>query len=553
MKNKAYKRFRFRLITLAVLAALTPLLVLAAVLYFRSANNYSRQMQEQIWYQVQARARAIDQFLQQQTALLAMLADTHSFDALTRQSVLSESLATLNRRSGAFLDLALIDANGRQQAYAGPFDQKDRNYGDQTWFTTALTNGAAISDQISGDRKPPHVLIAVSRLDRTPSWVLTAAIDSDALHNRVRSTYAENSGDDFLVNRAGINQTQPLAGGKASGLSSIDTSLFSKRTSVIEHRDAEGRKIQVGGSWLTQADWLLVITRPTDQAMQPLLHLRNLALIIIFAGLILIGLVAFIHTTVTVRILEDAAMRRQELEDQLLQTYKLAALGKIAADIVHEINNPVAVISEKAGWMKDLLPDARFQPAESRDEFQTSIASIEEQVQRIQQIVRNILGFARRMEDHVDEVNVNTVLDQTADLLQDQSRANHISIRRELDPDLPVIPGDPSQLQQVFTNLIHNAMDAIGKNGNIHLSSRRADGFIEIDFRDDGPGISHTDLGKIFDPFFTTKPSGKGTGLGLSICHTIVKQMGGVIRVDSVQGEGTTFTVRLAATLPRSR
>ena len=110
-----------------------------------------------------------------------------------------------------------------------------------------------------------------------------------------------------------------------------------------------------------------------------------------------------------------------------------------------------------------------------------------------------------------------------------------------------MIAGDPSQLQQVIANLIHNAMDAIGEDGNIHLASRRSGEFIEIDIRDDGPGIPPAQLGQIFDAFYTTKPKGKGTGLGLSISHTIVRQMGGLIRVDSTVGKGTTFTVRLPA------
>ena len=552
MMKKAYKRFQIRLISLTLLVALIPLLILAATLYFRFAGIHSRQLQDHILWQADIRARAADRFLQQQSALLAAVADTHEFEALAQPGVLTKILATLNRRSGAFMDLAVIDAGGRLQAYAGPFQMK-RVYDDQSWFAAAMANGSAVSDLFVGNRNLPHFIIAARRLDKNPSWIIAAAIDPDAVRTVIRSALEQTIDEVFLVNRAGVYQTRPRGDGQILGQSNIDTSLFDEKTPVIENRDSRGGKYWVAGSWLDRTDWMLVITRPQTEGMKSLLAERNLALIIIFSGLILVGLVAFVHTTVMVKVLEDAALKLDELETQLLETYKLAALGKIAADIVHEINNPVAVISEKAGWMKDLLPDAKFQPEESRDEYLTSITNIEQQVQRIQKIVRNILGFARRMEDHMDEVNVNTVLDQTAELLQDQARGRDISIHRNLEPDLQVIAGDPSQLQQVFTNLIHNAMDAIEKGGNIHLTSRRTNEFIDILIRDDGPGIPHDRLGKIFDAFYTTKPSGKGTGLGLSICQTIIRQMGGSIRVDSTEGEGSTFTVRLAATLPKSR
>ena len=549
MKKEAYQRFRIRLISLTVLAALIPLLVLAAVLYFRFTQIHSRQLLVQFRHQAEARAQVVDAFLQQRIAQLSVIADTHSLKALTRQGALTEILAALNRRQEAFLDLAVIDTNGRRLISAGspgPWRQPV----DPPWLSAALADGTAVGDVTAGDGKPPHVVMAVSPSGRASAWILAGSVAADSLGEVVGGTHTEKVGDAFLVNRAGNYQTPPLSAGAAPGPLAIDTTRFSGQRPVITHQDAAGGKIQMTGSWLTHADWLLVVTRPAGEGMQPLLTMRNLTIAIIACALILIGLVAFVHTTVTVRILQDAAIRLEEREAALLETYKLAALGKISADILHEVNNPVAVISEKAGWMKDLLPDAQFQPGDSRSEFEDSIASIEQQIKRIQQIVRNILGFVRRMEDHLDQVNVINVLNQTADLLQDQARNHRIFIQRDLDPSLPVIAGDPSQLQQVFANLLHNAVDAIGENGNIYLTSNRTADFIEIEIRDDGPGIPHDQLGRIFDAFYTTKPSGKGTGLGLSICHTIVKQMGGTILVDSAEGKGTTFTVRLPATSP---
>ncbi|MEW5910917.1 MAG: HAMP domain-containing sensor histidine kinase, partial [Thermodesulfobacteriota bacterium] len=156
----------------------------------------------------------------------------------------------------------------------------------------------------------------------------------------------------------------------------------------------------------------------------------------------------------------------------------------------------------------------------------------------------------RRMEPHLDEIDVNVVVNQTLELLQNHARINNIEIHRNLQMDLPVIASDQSQLQQVFLNLINNAIDAIGKDGKIEVTSRKVDSVIEIDIKDDGPGIPKSQQKRIFDPFFTTKQSGKGTGLGLSISYNIIEKLGGKIDFVSHEKKGTTFMVKLPIRLP---
>jgi two-component system NtrC family sensor kinase len=319
---------------------------------------------------------------------------------------------------------------------------------------------------------------------------------------------------------------------------------------VIEKKNEAGKTQYYAGAWLKNGDWLLVIRQDTPYEMGGLVQTRNMEIVIITLGCVAIIVVTFLVSHMAVKHLEAADHEMNQLNAQLIQSDKLAALGKMATGIAHEINNPLAVIGEKAGWMKDLLDEEEFQKSVNLKEYAAAVAKIEEHVDRARKITHNMLGFARRMEPHLDDVDVNHVLEQTIELLANHARINNIRIEKQYGPDLPVIASDQSQLQQVFMNLINNAIDAIGQDGLIKVESLAENPNLLIRISDNGPGIGKDQLRRIFDPFFTTKAAGKGTGLGLSISYSIIERMGGTILVDSEPGQGATFTIRLPIVVP---
>ena len=268
------------------------------------------------------------------------------------------------------------------------------------------------------------------------------------------------------------------------------------------------------------------------------------------AGCLAIILATILVVHMTVSRLERADKEKNRLTSQLQQSDKLAALGKMAAGIAHEINNPLAVIGENAGWIKDLLEEEELRGSEHYIEFESSVDKIETHVERARKITHNMLGFARRMEPRLDDVDINHTLEEVISLLESHARINNIDIRTDFCVNLPIIASDQSQLQQVFLNLLNNAIDAINKDGLIDVETRTREDTIEIEIRDDGPGVPKAAGAKIFDPFFTTKRNGKGTGLGLSITYSIIEKMGGSIRFENLDPHGTSFIVNIPITIP---
>ena len=224
---------------------------------------------------------------------------------------------------------------------------------------------------------------------------------------------------------------------------------------------------------------------------------------------------------------------------QLVHSEKIASLGRMSAGVAHEINNPLAGILIYAELLqRDLAAEAVHRE---------NIEVIINQTMRCQQIVHRLLDFSRQSLGDRKLLNANDIIHRCVELISHQAFFHNIKVIQELDPCLPQIVGDPGQLQQVFTNLLLNAADAMNGQGQITIASRpmpQGDGII-LTFTDTGGGIPMAIRDKIFEPFFTTKPPGKGTGLGLSIVYGVIQRHGGTISADSPGGGGTTFTIRL--------
>src|SRR6266851_2280814 len=243
-----------------------------------------------------------------------------------------------------------------------------------------------------------------------------------------------------------------------------------------------------------------------------------------------------------VRLYEETCRAYEDLrrtQEQLLQSEKMSAVGQLISGVAHELNNPLTAILGYAQLLEGAGLDHR-----SAD----YVRKLFKQAQRTHRVVQNLLSFARQRKPQKQEVDLRKVLEESLTLREYDLKVNNVSLEREIPDDLPSVVADPHQLEQVFLNVINNALDAMvegSASGVLKVRVFRKDAYVCVEFDDSGPGIK--DPSRIFDPFYTTKSVGKGTGLGLSICYGIVKEHGGEIVARNREEGGATIEVRLLA------
>ena len=231
----------------------------------------------------------------------------------------------------------------------------------------------------------------------------------------------------------------------------------------------------------------------------------------------------------------------RENQAQLIQAEKLTSLGQMAASIAHEVNNPLAGVLVYTQLLTKKIASDNI----SKEIALDYLSKMETELTRSTRLIRNLLDFARQSPPTLKEVDINDVVNHALDLAAHSAELQHTQIIKELNPSLPGLVADFSQLQQVFTNLIMNAIQAMPQGGRLTLRTSADDGRLKIEVQDTGCGISAKNMSKLFTPFFTTKNEVKGVGLGLAVSGGIIQRHQGKIEVQSKEGEGTTFTIYL--------
>ncbi|MCJ7809581.1 MAG: response regulator, partial [Desulfobulbaceae bacterium] len=236
---------------------------------------------------------------------------------------------------------------------------------------------------------------------------------------------------------------------------------------------------------------------------------------------------------------------RAKMEQQMIATERLASLGTLAAGVAHEINNPLAIIKESAGWMKLILNKEEMVGIPRKGDFEMALGKIEKGVERARRITHQLLGSIKQTDSVCSEVNLEELLSETADLMHKDAGNKDIEIRQQIDPAVGSIWTDPYKLRQVLINLLTNAVQATGSGGKVTITVEPVDEGAALTVSDTGQGIPQENLNKIFEPFFSTKPPGEGTGLGLFVTRSVVEKLGGEIGVESRLGQGASFRVQL--------
>ncbi|MBF0259739.1 MAG: two-component sensor histidine kinase [Desulfamplus sp.] len=560
-REKIYYRTLSRNIMFTViLVSFMPLIFVAGIFFMQFEVAYSARTSAHLDTLVKKHRQNIDVFLNERQNNINQLASMSTFEMLSDRSFLEKQLSILQREYGeVFTDLAVLNEKGEQVAYAGPFGLEGAHYKDADWFKIAIQQPHYISDVFLGMRGFPHFTVTTRNFKDGKPWILRTSVHFEAFTDLVQNIRIGKTGVAFILNQNGEFQTHinlkidnpkelyqkmlpekiatkntlPEAAdilpdtAAAKGDSAKNwrdaTKSRDRRLLSIEHREI-GNTIYVA-TMLQNKDWFLIFQQDKNDAFADLNRIRFIALIAFIAGGIAIITMAIVLSRRMVARIEKSEGEKEMMNQQVIEHGRLAALGEMAAGIAHEINNPVAIMVEEAGWIKDLLAEEEFQKSENLAELTRALDQIQKQGLRCRDITHKLLSFARPAESGNHIININEMITETVNLFAHEAKFNNISFEQHFKQSDLQFMASQTEIQQILFNLINNAMDAMKKiGGKILISTAREDKMVKITMEDNGSGIAQEHVARIFDPFFTTKPVGKGTGLGLYICYGIINK-----------------------------
>lgn len=533
--------------------SLIPLIFMATIDYKVTQGAIESEILLRTSRLVSNTRRNISFFLDERKFALNFIIHDNNLERLKNPDRLSEILENLKKSLGGFRDLGVIDDSGVQINYAGPYALAGVDYSDQDWYREVLERSVYISDVFLGLRNVPHFVIAIKHmLPDGSGFVLRASLDMDRFSELLSELELGGLGDAFIINQDGIFQTPSRY--QATMLDKFPLSIpeFSTKTVVYQTLDWDKKMLVVGYAYITDTPFILIVTKQKTELMEPWFITRSQLLGFLTISIITILVVVIGVSTYLVNNIFLADQKRVTTLHQIEYANKLASIGRLAAGVAHEINNPLAIINEKAGLIKDIFTFQKYFADDPK--LNNLVDSIISSVERCGAITRRLLNFARHIEVSVQRLSVKSVIHDVLGFMGKEAEYKSITISVDIPDDIPDFESDRGKLQQIFLNLINNAFAAMADGGRLQIRvHRHGSEEISIEVEDDGCGISDSDIKKVFEPFFTTKSRTGGTGLGLSITYGLVQEIGGKIQVQSTIGKGTRFTIFLPLTFTQKK
>lgn len=532
-------------VVLVSMVALIPLVSITLIDYGVTQHSVESEVLLRTARLVSNTWRTVSFFLAQRRSALDFVVRDNSYNSLRDPKRLSEILENLKRGFGGFVDLGVIDSSGKQRAYAGPYNLEGINYRDQEWFKDVANKGVNVSDVFMGFRRTPHIVIAVRHhLPNGSFYVLRATIDTDRFNELLSGLEVSGEGDSFLINKDGFLQTPSRDYGKVLDRIVLPVPEFSPKTRVYEEEYPANKQLVIGYAYIHDTPFILMIVKQKRELMKPWQKTRFQLIGFLVASIIIIVVVVLSVATYLVNRILIADQKRIMTLHEVEYSNKMASIGRLAAGVAHEINNPLAIINEKVGLIKDM-----FTIKEEFKENRKLISLVDSalsSVDRCGAITKRLLNFARHLDVKVQTINLEEVIKDVLGFLSKEAEYRSIAVSVNVPGDIPPFDSDRGKLQQIFLNIINNAFAAVKDGGKLDVTAKREGAnLISVSFTDDGYGIPASDLKRVFEPFFSTKTQQGGTGLGLSITYGLVQELGGSIGVQSEVGKGSSFIVTI--------
>ncbi len=525
-----------------ILVAAAPLVILGAVFIHQYQKAFKADIIYPLKNQTSNNRGALKSFIDERYSALKFISKEKSFEEMSDKTNLAAVLRHLKDSFDGYIDLGVIDSEGKQVAYVGPYNLEGKSYAEQMWFNETVIKGDHISNVFMGFRGLPHFTLAVVKdLGYGDFFILRATVSSDKLYNIIAAQKNLHGNDDFLINSEGVLQTPSKFNGEILEKWDYPVPVYSSDTEIIE-KDIENEHCFIAYAYIENSPFILIEMIESKSVMSNWNSTRNNLIVFLTVSSIIVILVVLWGARRMINNIREYEFRLVKFLREISYTNKLATIGRLAAGVSHEINNPLSIINENAGIIKDILNvSADFKYREKIIKYSDSIVNA---VDRCSRITHRLLGFAKRMDAQIDTIKLKDLLEEVIGFVKKELQDRHIEVSLDSYSSAPIIQSDKGRLQQVLLNIVNNAIDAVPEGGKIDLRIEKDKDSVNIFCKDNGIGIDEKDKQKIFDPFYSTKRD-KGTGLGLFITYGIVRKLGGNITVESAPGEGSEFIIKL--------
>jgi signal transduction histidine kinase len=546
-----FQRIWKRAILVTATVALVPLIIWALSGYRLTMETIESELELRTSQLVSNSWRSVSMFLTERRSVLDFIAHDHSLETLKDPDRLAGILENLNKRFDGFIDLGVIDGSGKQISHTGSHHMGGLDFNQQPWFREVLNRGVYISEVVTGQLNEPHVDFAVKReLADGSFFVLHAVLEPEQLMESIAQIDAGARGDLFIINRDGVLQTPSRYNGPVFNKISMAIPEYSLKTRVYESINENKDRIFIGYAHIPDTPYILMTIQEQSEGVQPWYKTTWAFTGILAASVIMILLVTLGVATHLVNQIHEADQERLDTLHQVEYASKMVSLGRLASGVAHEINNPLAIINEKAGHIKDIFT---LTDTYARDPKLVGLVdSVISTVQRCAKVTRGLLNFARHLNLSIQAIDLREIIDEVKTVLDKEAENRSITVGVTVSEEIPTFESDRGKLEQVFFNLFNSAIGAMNDGGHLEITATRKDEkYVSVAFTDNGRGIPESDLKHIFEPFYYSKTGHSGTGLGLAVTYALVQEIGGTISVQSRPGQETCFDVSIPLIRPK--
>jgi signal transduction histidine kinase len=533
------------------IVALVPLIVWALSGYRLTMETIESELELRTSQLVSSSWQSVSQFLTERRSVLDFIAHDHDLESLQNPARLAAILDNLDKRFGGFIDLGVIDSSGKQTSHAGSHKMESVDFKRQPWFREVLNRGFYISALVTGPLNDPHVDFAVKReLADGSFFVLHAVLNPEQLKETIAQIDVGTGGDLFIVNRKGVLQTPSRYYGPVFTKIPIAVPDFSPKARILKSNHTSLGRMVIGYAHIPETPYILMMIQEQSEGTQPWYKTTWAFLGILTTSILMILLVTLGVATRLVNQIHEADQERLDTLHQVEYASKMVSLGRLASGVAHEINNPLAIINEKAGHIRDIFT---LTDTYARDPKLIGLVdSVISTVQRCAKVTKGLLNFARHLNLSIQAIDLKEIIDEVKSVLDKEAENRSITVGVTVLEEIPTFESDRGKLEQVFFNLFNSAIGAMNDGGHLEITATRKDEkYVSVAFTDNGRGIPESDLKHIFEPFYYSKTGHSGTGLGLAVTYALVQEIGGTISVQSRPGQETCFDVSIPLIRPK--